>query len=139
MVGGEPQSNLPAAAADRRRIAIVGHCASGKSTLSRLLRERGWDARAVAQEHSGIKRLWMRMDAHVLVALHVDLATLRARRTGSWSGSIYNLQETRLQPAIEAADLVIDTAGTSIEESIEIIERFLHDDHCAASRGGRTA
>ena len=36
------------------RIAIVGICASGKTTLVRGLREAGYDAYNVAQEHSCI-------------------------------------------------------------------------------------
>jgi len=34
------------------RIAVVGPCGAGKSILADALRENGYDARQIAQEHS---------------------------------------------------------------------------------------
>ena len=42
-------------------IAIVGVCASGKSTLAKALRERGYNARQVLQEHSYVPYMWQRI------------------------------------------------------------------------------
>ena len=46
----EPSSSL--------RIAIVGPCGAGKSTLARNLRLKGRQARAIAQEHSYVPAMW---------------------------------------------------------------------------------
>jgi hypothetical protein len=43
---------------ERPLIAAVGPCTSGKSTLVRALRERGYNAREVVQEHSYVPAMW---------------------------------------------------------------------------------
>jgi adenylate kinase family enzyme len=94
------------------RIVVVGPCASGKSTLAGRLLALGHDVRVSGQEHSSIHNLWQKLDHDVLVALVIDLETLRARRSASWPQEIYDLQQERLRGAYDAADLVIDTAST---------------------------
>ena len=44
-----PVEDAMSAVSDRRRIAVVGACASGKTALVNGLRERGYDARQVVQ------------------------------------------------------------------------------------------
>lgn len=99
----------PASPRDRRRIVVVGPCASGKTTLTRALTRAGYDARVCGQEHSGVPDLWRRMDGDVLIALDLDIATLRARRGESWSASLLERQHQRLALAYAAADLVLDS------------------------------
>ncbi|MHB8647476.1 MAG: hypothetical protein ACYDAR_16965 [Thermomicrobiales bacterium] len=96
------------------RIAVVGHCASGKSTLVGALRRRGYDAHAVAQEHSGIPWLWRHSEPDVLIYLDVPLAAVRARRGEEWPQAVYDAQEERLTDARAHADLVLDTSTESI-------------------------
>jgi hypothetical protein len=108
------RQRLPIAAAPR--VVVVGHCASGKSTLVANLRSDGIDAVASAQEHSEIAELWKRSNADVLIYLDVDLETVRRRRSPEWPAMIYALQEARLRSAREAADLVIDTARHRADE-----------------------
>src|SRR6476661_7987964 len=96
------------------RVAVVGHCASGKSTLVGALRRSGYDAHAVAQEHSGITWLWRHADPDVLVYLDVPLATVRARRGAEWPQAVYDAQEARLQDARAHADLILDTSAEDI-------------------------
>ena len=96
------------------RIAVVGHCAAGKSTLVGALRSAGYDAYAVAQEHSGIAWLWRHSEPDVLVYLHVPLAAVRARRGEEWPQTVYDAQEARLTDARAHADLVLDTSKESI-------------------------
>lgn len=94
---------------DRRRIVVVGPCASGKTTLTRALTQAGYDARACGQEHSGVPDLWRRMEGDVLIALDVDIETLRARRGESWPATLLDRQHERLAQAYAAADLVLDS------------------------------
>lgn len=96
------------------RITVVGHCAAGKSTLVGALRRNGYDAHAVAQEHSGIPWLWRHAASDVLIYLDVPLATVRARRGEEWPQAVYDAQESRLTDARAHADLVFDSSTESI-------------------------
>lgn len=98
----------------RLRITVVGHCAAGKSTLVGALRRNGYDAHAVAQEHSGITWLWRHAASDVLIYLDVPLATVRARRGAEWPQAVYDAQESRLTDARTHADLVLDSSTESI-------------------------
>ncbi|MBA2289586.1 MAG: hypothetical protein H0V98_04295, partial [Chloroflexia bacterium] len=94
---------------DRRRVVVIGPCASGKTTLTQRLRALGFDARACGQQHSEILELWKHMQPDVLIGLWIDLETLRDRRSSaSWAGSIYARQQHRLASGYAHADLVID-------------------------------
>jgi len=98
----------------RLRITVVGHCAAGKSTLVGALRRNGYDAHAVAQEHSGITWLWRHSASDVLIYLDVPLATVRARRGAEWPQAVYDAQERRLTDARTHANLVLDSSTESI-------------------------
>lgn len=111
----------------RLRIAVVGHCAAGKSTLVGALRRAGYDAHAVAQEHSGITWLWRHSEPDVLFYLDVPLATVRARRGEEWPQTVYDAQEARLTDARAHADLVLDTSKESIAEVTAHAVTFLRE------------
>lgn len=100
---------------DKRRIAVVGPCASGKTTLVEGLKRRGYTAAVCGQEHSEIPTLWRHGEPDVLIALSVDLATVRARRGGDWPESIYRAQQRRLANAVAAADVVLDASRLDAE------------------------
>jgi GTPase SAR1 family protein len=100
------------------KVAVVGPCASGKSTLVRNLRRHGYDAYAVAQEHSAVPGLWNHLHPDVLIALHADLSTIRLRRGPAWSRGIYEAQLQRLQDAYASADLLIDTGSESESKAV---------------------
>jgi cytidylate kinase len=102
-------------------IVVVGPCASGKSTLAEGLRSHGMPVRVCGQEHSSIRNLWRRMDGDLLVALAVDLPTLRERRSPTWPESIYRLQLERLRDAYAEADLVLDTGRLGPEEVLRLV------------------
>ncbi|MFW6075175.1 MAG: hypothetical protein ACOC9Y_06240 [Chloroflexota bacterium] len=105
------------------RVGIVGPCASGKSTVARLLQEHGADAYAVAQEHSGVPDLWRRKDPDALIYLNASLDTIRERRGNpQWPGWILDLQQERLRPARQQADLIVETDNVSPEA---IVDRIL--------------
>jgi adenylate kinase family enzyme len=107
------------------RIVIVGPCASGKSTLAENLGSQGVDARISGQEHSEIKTLWQRQNPDILVGLTLDLATLRQRRGQSWSQSLFDTQQRRLQHAFASAHLLLDTARLSEQEVTERVMQFI--------------
>ena len=115
------------------RIGIVGVCAAGKSTLAVALQERGFDARQVSQEHSGVHDLWQRYSkVDVLIYLDVSLEVLRQRlQSPEWPGWLRDAQVQRLQHAREHCDLYIDTCEIPAEEVLARTLAFL------AERGHR--
>jgi ABC-type cobalamin/Fe3+-siderophores transport system ATPase subunit len=65
------------------RIAVIGICGAGKSTLVQGLRMLGFDAKQVNQEHSEVKLLWERFyQPDVLIWLDAGDAEI-ARRLGT--------------------------------------------------------
>jgi hypothetical protein len=92
-------------------IKIAGVSASGKSTLVRGLREAGYNARAVSQEHSHVPDLWRQFDRpHLLVYLNTELAVQQARRPDvSWTAAELAEERERLAHAQAHADLQINT------------------------------
>ena len=113
-----PRSSAPL------RIAVVGPCASGKSTLVAALKAAGYDARHPAQEHSFVKDMWLRrVNPDVLVYLDVSHEAYRQRRPKDDAGPEYlEMQRARLAHARAHADLVVDTSGT---EAIEVQDKVL--------------
>lgn len=107
------------------KVAVVGPCASGKSTLVEQLRHRGYDAWVTAQEHSCVPELWNHRNPDVLIALRVDLETIRERRGENWSGAIYASQLERLTSAYDYAGLIIDTTRKSEDEAVDASVAFL--------------
>ena len=110
---------------DPRHVVVVGPCASGKSTLVAALRRLGYRATVCGQEHSEIPTLWRRSDPDVLVALDVDLPTLRQRRGDDWPEWLYRVQHRRLREAAAAADLRLDTSGLSQEAVLTRVTSLL--------------
>lgn len=102
--------------ADRFRIAVVGVCASGKSTLVRGLREFGYDAAPVAQEHSSVPYLWSRRDPSFLVMLDATYETVRQRRSVSFGPERLAVQRERLSHARAHCDLFLPTDDLTIEQ-----------------------
>lgn len=113
------------------KVVVVGPCASGKSTLVRNLRNEGIDAFVAGQEHSAIRNLWAKRDPDIIVALDIDLETLRERRGASWPSNLYRAQHERLSNAFAAATAIIDTGCVPEEvvaaRVIEIVTNFRPD------------
>lgn len=104
------------------RVAVVGTCASGKTSVVAALRERGIDAYAVAQEHSAIAALWRHLEPDRLVYLDNRLETIQRRRDDdSWPAWIYQLQLQRLRDARERADVVVATDDIDLDETVRHI------------------
>lgn len=108
------------------RVAIVGGCASGKSSVVAALRERGVAAYAVAQEHSQIRDLWRHQLPDALVLLDASLETVRRRRADpAWPEWIYTVQQERLADARAHADLVLATDQRDQQALADEIVRLL--------------
>lgn len=107
------------------RVAVVGHCASGKTTIVAALRKQGYDAYAVAQEHSGVTWLWRHSAPDVLLYLDVPLTTVRQRRGEEWPQAVYDAQEARLTDARAHANLVLDTSRQGADEAVACAISFL--------------
>jgi predicted GTPase len=108
------------------RVALVGGCASGKSSVVAALRERGVAAYAVAQEHSQIHDLWKHQQPDALVLLDARLETVRQRRDDpAWPEWIYTVQQERLADARAHADLVLATDDMDQQALADEIVRLL--------------
>ncbi len=107
-------------------IGVVGACAAGKSTLIASLKQAGFEARHIAQEHSYVANMWQRLtNPDVLIYLHVSYLVTIQRRRLDWTIEEYQEQIRRLQHAREHADLVIDTDPLSPREIYDQVIAFL--------------
>lgn len=107
-------------------IAVVGYCASGKSSVVRALRDAGYDAEAVAQEHSVIDELWNHHTPELVIFLDVTLEQIRSRRDNPrWPGWIYELQRERLMSARRRADIVVDTSVVDLDGVVDQVLKFV--------------
>jgi len=93
-------------------IAVVGVCAAGKTTLARALRELGYNARPVLQEHSYVPNMWQRITRpDILIYLAADLETVRRRRRDPYFPTwLFEQELARLSHARAHADIYIDTS-----------------------------
>lgn len=120
-----PTDSLLDAEQAPRQIVVVGVCSAGKSTLVRRLREKGYRARACAQEHSGVPHLWQRQNPDLLFYLDASIHTIRRRRGAHWQQSMLDAQHNRLAHAREHCDLYIHTDGLSPDDVLSKAITFL--------------
>ena len=108
------------------RIGIVGPCAAGKTTLQNNLTRLGYEARAIAQEHSGVQYMWQRVtQPDVLVFLDASLSTICHRLNVNWEQSYIDEQQRRLAHARAHADCLIDTNPLTPEQVCKRTIAFL--------------
>lgn len=107
------------------KVAVVGPCASGKTTLVEGLRDHGFDAWVTAQEHSAVPELWNHLAPDVLIALTIDLETIRHRRGEHWPSAVFKSQQERLQSAYHNAGLTLDSARHSADEVLASSIQYL--------------
>jgi adenylate kinase len=108
-------------------IAVVGVCASGKTTLVNALRVHGYRARQVSQEHSYVPDMWRRFTTpDILIYLDASLETIRRRRSDDqWPERLRSLQVDRLSFARTQCDLFIFTDRLSPDEVLQNALAFL--------------
>ena len=108
------------------RIGIVGPCAAGKTTLQNNLIQIGYDAHAIAQEHSGVQDMWQRItQPDVLIYLDASLATICQRLKVSWEQSYIDEQKRRLAHARTHAHFSIDTNLLTPAQVSHRVDHFL--------------
>lgn len=92
-------------------VAVVGVCASGKSTLAQNLRACGWRARQVLQEHSFVPDMWRRVtNPDILIYLDAQLTTARRRRHDpEFPAWILDEERYRLRHARQYCDIYLQT------------------------------
>lgn len=109
-------------------IAVVGPCASGKSTLVENLQQRGYNAREVSQEHSYVPTMWQRFaDPDFLIYLDVSQEAASQRRSAEADAGWWDALSQRLEHAAEHADLHIETDGLTPAEVLDRALSFLEN------------
>ena len=110
----------PKGAAERGVIAIVGPCASGKTTLVQGLSAQGYRARQIVQEHSYVPEMWKILtDPVLLIYLDASFETCQSRKPLSWHQVDYEEQLNRLRHAREHCDLYLETDDLTPEQVLE--------------------
>ena len=110
----------------RPLIAVVGPCASGKSSLVRQLEALGYNVRHVAQDHSYVPDMWRRLtDPDLLIYLDVELSTIARRRRISWGERYLANERYRLRHARQHCDFYLATDDLTEEEVLEQVVAFL--------------
>ncbi len=108
------------------KIGVVGPCAAGKSTLVSGLKRLGYNGKIIAQEHSFVADMWLRLtNPDVLVYLHVSYPTTLIRRHMNWSESEYTEQLRRLHHARENAHLIVDTDPLNPQQVLQKVVDYL--------------
>jgi broad-specificity NMP kinase len=107
------------------RIAVVGVCASGKTTLVKGLKDAGYDAYNVAQEHSGIHNFWNKHHPDILVMIDATLLAIKKRRLVYWDQERLDVQHKRLADAKAHANLFIQTDAYNADEVREQVIDYI--------------
>lgn len=110
------------------RIGVVGPCAAGKTTLIAGLKQRGYQAKHIAQEHSYVPGMWQLLtNPDVLIFLDVSYELTLQRRKLNWTEAEYQEQQRRLEHARQHADLVLNTDSLTPKEVLARVIEFLAD------------
>ncbi len=116
----QPQKNV------KPLIGIVGPCGSGKTTLAEGLKRKGYRARAIVQEHSYVKDMWVRITKpDFLVFLQASWRVGGRRRKLNWNEYEWEEQQRRLIHAFEHADLSLNTDFLSSNDVLDLVLEFL--------------
>ncbi|MFQ5340449.1 MAG: hypothetical protein ACE5F6_02760 [Anaerolineae bacterium] len=108
------------------RIAVVGPCGVGKTTLARQLKALGYHVHEPAQEHSGVPDMWQRITApDLLIYLDAELPTIAQRRRIQWGQDYLDELRRRLRHARRHADLYLPTDGLTPQQVLQRVQRFL--------------
>jgi cytidylate kinase len=118
-------------------IGVVGPCAAGKSTLIAGLTRLGYRSRHIAQEHSYVKDMWLRLtNPDVLVFVDASYPTTCLRGQLDWTKAEWQEQQHRLRHAREHAGLYLDTDNLSAEQVLEQVVEFVRQTEQTRSNQG---
>ncbi len=108
------------------RIAIVGPCGAGKTTLQDNLVRLGYNARAIAQEHSGVLTMWQQItQPDILIYLDVSLENICRRLKVNWEHAYLDEMNRRLAHARTHAHFFLDTNPLTADQVCARVETFL--------------
>ncbi len=107
-------------------IGVVGPCGAGKSSLVAGLQARGFKVRHIAQEHSYVPDMWMRItNPDILIYLDVSYENTVIRRKLDWTVEEYAEQLRRLIHARQHADLALDTNPLNRPQVLDTVISFI--------------
>ena len=108
------------------KIGVVGPCAAGKTPLITALRNIGYRARHIAQEHSYVADMWKCISKpDLLIYLDVSYKISMQRRPMNWSETDFLEQVHRLQHARSHANIYIDSNNLTPAEVLQKTLDFL--------------
>jgi len=106
----------------RITLGIVRACGTGKSELVARLKDRGYNVRHIAQEHSYAPKMWKQIsNPDTLIYLHVSYPLTIERKAFKWTEKEFQEQLHRLRDAREHADIHIDTDKLKPDEIYNLI------------------
>ena len=109
-------------------VGIVGPCGAGKSTLAEKLKSFGVPTRHIAQEHSYVPYMWLRItNPDVLVYLDCSYAQTVHRRNLNWTVGEYQEQLRRLAHARQHANLFIQTDALTPNDIFMQVINYLRE------------
>jgi len=107
------------------RIVVVGVCGSGKSILVEGLRAAGYDAHAVAQEHSIVPELFLHLNPDLIIYLSASDETVAARKKTGWEHGQLEAQRRRLKRARQQAHMHFQTDNVEPGELVRNVKKAL--------------
>lgn len=103
-------------------IGVVGACGTGKSELVARLKECGYQARHIAQEHSFAPKMWRIItNPDILLFLQISYPVTIERKKFNWTEKEFDEQIYRLRHAFAHSDIIINTDNLTPEDVFEVL------------------
>jgi thymidylate kinase len=119
---------LPPAPSSGPRIAIVGPCGAGKTTLAEQLQALGLQARQIAQEHSYVPAMWQILTRpDILIYLDASFVICSQRKRLDWTPADHAEQLRRLAHARAHCDIYVQSDWRTPEEVLQEVRQKLAD------------
>jgi deoxyadenosine/deoxycytidine kinase len=116
------------------KIAIVGPCGAGKSTLAQKLKAFDLVIKETAQEHSFAPAMWQKItQPDILIYLDVSYQSSTKRKDFHWTKSEFSEQLRRLQHARKNCDIYIQTDNLTPDEVFKEVLDQLNVGHLSPS------